>query len=604
MKSLQLNTIMLLSIFSVLFCADSRMKIAVLDLKAYDMPKEESIILSEVLRSELHKQKVFRVINREDMQEIMGEQMFQNSGLCDEKGCLVEIGNVLSVEKIISGSVGKIGSTYSLTIKQINIETSENDKIINYVKKCSKEVLFDLIRNAALELSGRSPELLNKSVEEINVKPDQVELDEDLILFYTFNEDGKDRSRYKNHSKISNGTFTNDKYNIPNNALKFNGKNTFVDCGNDPTLDMSRNTSFVINFKVDSLPKSFRNSCLLHKKDNFTISITSLGEIKLYLPSIGLKSENCYTFSNQIQTFENIIRESEWYNLTIVINHDHKFLKIYLNNSLISDFDIENAGKIKHNKTNLYIGKFTNESSNSFYGIIDDVRIYRRSINRSEIDRLYIIQEWKYERLFLDNNCALGSILRDDNMELNSEPLKGADRFNIANNAWYYNGDIVYWDSHLSDFDLHNPFSISFWFKQNEISPEGYRIIDKAMQGRSNGIILDNKGDKYPGQQLRWLPNFKPIYGQSKYSLNKWHHVVLTYDSIKSKIYFDNKLDGESDFTVKIDNNDLPFIFGASQSKDADPEKYFKGYIDDIMIYSKALKPKEIELLYHDKGWK
>ena len=79
-----------------------RTNIAILDLKAYNFSQEESILLTEVLRSEMYKLSLFNIMNREDMKEIVGEQAFQNSGLCDDTGCIVEIGNLLGVDEIIS----------------------------------------------------------------------------------------------------------------------------------------------------------------------------------------------------------------------------------------------------------------------------------------------------------------------------------------------------------------------------------------------------------------------------------------------------------------------------------------------------------------------
>ena len=47
-------------------------KVAVLDLKPINIPKDESILLSEVLRSNIYKTNVYRLMNREDMREIIG----------------------------------------------------------------------------------------------------------------------------------------------------------------------------------------------------------------------------------------------------------------------------------------------------------------------------------------------------------------------------------------------------------------------------------------------------------------------------------------------------------------------------------------------------
>ncbi|MCK4980308.1 MAG: hypothetical protein KAS62_07920, partial [Candidatus Delongbacteria bacterium] len=131
-----------------------QISVAVIDLKNVGLEEHFSTLLTDALRAEMFKYEMFKVMNRENMQEIMGEQVFQASGVCDDNSCYVEMGEVLGVEKIVTGSIGKLGNTYSLTIKMIDVETSENDKIIPYRKKCSEDDLFTMIENSVKILAG------------------------------------------------------------------------------------------------------------------------------------------------------------------------------------------------------------------------------------------------------------------------------------------------------------------------------------------------------------------------------------------------------------------------------------------------------------------
>ena len=58
------------------------------------------------------------------MQEVLKEQGFQQSG-CTTDECIVEIGRLIGVEKIISGSISKIGNIYSVSSRLVNVETGE-----------------------------------------------------------------------------------------------------------------------------------------------------------------------------------------------------------------------------------------------------------------------------------------------------------------------------------------------------------------------------------------------------------------------------------------------------------------------------------------------
>jgi TolB-like protein len=144
--------VFLLIIVSTLSFAENT-SVAVIDLKnAGGVPEHFSTLLSEALRAEMFKYDKFDVRNREDVKSVLEEQAFQQSGACDDNACFVRIGKVLGVEKIITGSIGKLGNTYSMTIKQIDIETSANDKIISNRKQCSEDDLFIMIENAVKEL--------------------------------------------------------------------------------------------------------------------------------------------------------------------------------------------------------------------------------------------------------------------------------------------------------------------------------------------------------------------------------------------------------------------------------------------------------------------
>ena len=115
-----------------------------------------SLLLSEKLRSLFFETGKYNVMNREDMTKVLDEQSFQHSDNCDNPECFAEIGKMLGVKKIIAGSVGKLGSTYSITLKQVDIESSKNEKIINLSEKVDEDDLFKLMERAALQLRRKA----------------------------------------------------------------------------------------------------------------------------------------------------------------------------------------------------------------------------------------------------------------------------------------------------------------------------------------------------------------------------------------------------------------------------------------------------------------
>jgi TolB-like protein len=98
--------------------------IAVVDFNGNNISDGEVRALTDRLRTELFNTKYFKVIEREMMQEVLKEQGFQQSG-CTTDECMVEIGRLIGVEKIIGGSISKVGNIYSVSSRLVNVETGE-----------------------------------------------------------------------------------------------------------------------------------------------------------------------------------------------------------------------------------------------------------------------------------------------------------------------------------------------------------------------------------------------------------------------------------------------------------------------------------------------
>src|SRR4030042_536036 len=100
------------------------MKIAVLDFSnTGGISNEESITLTNRLRSMLVRTNSMIVLERGKMDEILGEQGFQQTG-CTSTECAVEVGKLLNVQKMVSGSIGRIGETYTIDLSLIDVATA------------------------------------------------------------------------------------------------------------------------------------------------------------------------------------------------------------------------------------------------------------------------------------------------------------------------------------------------------------------------------------------------------------------------------------------------------------------------------------------------
>lgn len=98
---------------------------AVTPLQAKGVSPSDASVLTDNISDELLKTGKVRVMERSQMDKILQEQGFQQSGACDTSECAVQIGKLLGIERVVVGSVGKIGETYSLSIRMVDVSTGE-----------------------------------------------------------------------------------------------------------------------------------------------------------------------------------------------------------------------------------------------------------------------------------------------------------------------------------------------------------------------------------------------------------------------------------------------------------------------------------------------
>lgn len=66
----------------------------------------------------------FIIVERSQMDGILKEQNFQMSG-CTDASCAVKIGKMISARKILIGSVSRVGETYTIAVRMVDVERGE-----------------------------------------------------------------------------------------------------------------------------------------------------------------------------------------------------------------------------------------------------------------------------------------------------------------------------------------------------------------------------------------------------------------------------------------------------------------------------------------------
>lgn len=149
------NGITLILVIALCAIANEPKSIAVSPLTANNVSEGEAASLTDALRSELIKSGQYQVLERSQMEEILKEQGFQQSGACDETNCAIEIGKLLAVQQIILGSIGKVGKTYTLNIRAVDVGSGKIvDDITENYKGSIDDILTEIIPVAVQKLMG------------------------------------------------------------------------------------------------------------------------------------------------------------------------------------------------------------------------------------------------------------------------------------------------------------------------------------------------------------------------------------------------------------------------------------------------------------------
>jgi TolB-like protein len=98
--------------------------IAVAELSAQGMSASDAAVITDVLRNELVKTGRFKVIEKQNMDKVLAEQAFQQTG-CTTDECAVRLGKLLNVQRIVVGSFGKLIDKYLVNLRVVNVETGE-----------------------------------------------------------------------------------------------------------------------------------------------------------------------------------------------------------------------------------------------------------------------------------------------------------------------------------------------------------------------------------------------------------------------------------------------------------------------------------------------
>jgi len=150
-------------------------------------------------------------------------------------------------------------------------------------------------------------------------------------------------------------------------------------------------------------------------------------------------------------------------------------------------------------------------------------------------------------------------------------------------------------------FDVIGSITVATWIKVKTSSEFRPIVFKPAAWGLTcrRSIIEFVCALGYP---LNWTRVLRA--GTVDVNDGKWHHVVGVYDGTKIYLYMDGKLDHyvSTGILKDIQISDQPlYIGGMPHPGESKYNLNWNGLIDDVRIYSYALSPEEVKMLYKGK---
>ena len=157
-----------------------------------------------------------------------------------------------------------------------------------------------------------------------------------------------------------------------------------------------------------------------------------------------------------------------------------------------------------------------------------------------------------------------------------------------------------------SEGQTFNEFTLSAWIYKDDTISNYKRVLGKYryMGGNPDGFYIyvgEVNSDLVACRIEQTSGNGAETFTLNSVPKIQWVHVVCTYDGSQITGYVNGVINSPpSSYTLGILLNDYPIRIGATGNSEI-PESSFKGDLDEVRVYNRALSAEEVSYLYQDK---
>jgi len=212
-----------------------------------------------------------------------------------------------------------------------------------------------------------------------------------LVGYYPFNGNANDESGNGNNGTVNGATLTTDSFGNPNSAYSFNGTSSYISVTNNASLNFAANNKITVGmwFYPTAYPDVdvVSHRCFISKQTGS--GTTQQGfSCSFQNNPVTLTTRNGSSDNMGYASYTYALPLNQWCHIVMVYDNGDGYF--YYNGNLVQT-NLSQVSTIGDNTSDLYIGKATwsNINADPFAGKMDDIIIYNRALNLTEVKKLY-----------------------------------------------------------------------------------------------------------------------------------------------------------------------------------------------------------------------
>ncbi len=165
---------------------------------------------------------------------------------------------------------------------------------------------------------------------------------------------------------------------------------------------------------------------------------------------------------------------------------------------------------------------------------------------------------------------------------------------------------VVDHDEKTGLFPTGAPLSVAAWFKTSAEAPKHQPVLSTHYNGAGRDGYHLRVDSRDHGGRVYWVASVEGgAYAVSQRAVNdgEWHHVAGVWDGKQNSLYLDGVLQAAAPASGSlVYSHRAPFQVGHAANNNApharDEFYYFKGTLDEIMVFARALSAEDAQALY------